>query len=69
MGKGANGALALLLLWIAFAAFFVSFHPGGLVLADGTAAQNPRDVIVWFMQRIAGGPNSMPTAPGTSGGT
>lgn len=54
MGKGAAGALALLLMWIAFVCFFVAFHPGGIEV-NGHSAQNPRDVILWFMQRIARG--------------
>ncbi len=57
MGKGAAGAMALLLLWIAFACFFVAFHPGGLVMSSGTPARNPRDVIIWFMERITTGPS------------
>lgn len=55
MGQGAAGALALVLIWVAFIAFFVAFHPGGLTLANGQSAQNPRDVILWLMQRVAGG--------------
>lgn len=62
MGKNAAGALALVLLWLAFAAFFVAFHPGGLEL-NGHAAQNPRDVVLWFMQRAAkGAPPSTDTS-------
>jgi hypothetical protein len=51
MSKGVSGAIALLLLWMAFAAFFVAFHPGGIKLADGTPAQNPRDVLLYFIQQ------------------
>lgn len=54
MGEGANGALGLLLMWIAFVCFFVAFHPGGLEV-NGHKAQNPVDVIIWLMQRIATG--------------
>jgi hypothetical protein len=39
---------------MSFACFFVAFHPGGLRINDH-AAQNPRDVILWFMQRAATG--------------
>jgi hypothetical protein len=55
MGAGASGALALILFWVAFICFFAAFHPGGIKLADGTPAQNPRDVILWLMQRVASG--------------
>jgi hypothetical protein len=58
--------MALLLLWIAFACFFVAFHPGGLVLDNGTQAQNPRDVILWFMERISEGPQLSQQTAGTS---
>ena len=63
MSHGAAGALGLILLWVAFAAFFVAFHPGGLKIGD-RAAQNPQDVILWFIRRAAqGAPSS------DSGGT
>lgn len=74
MGRNAAGALALLLLWLAFASFFVAFHPGGLVLSGGQKAQNPRDVILWFIQRAATGStttgtgtDSTVTNPGSTG--
>jgi len=57
MGKGAAGAIALILLWVAFASFFVAFHPGGITV-NGHPAQNPRDVILWLMQRFATGTKS-----------
>jgi uncharacterized spore protein YtfJ len=40
---------------MAFVAFFVAFHPGGIKLADGTPAQNPRDVILYLIQKMTGG--------------
>lgn len=55
MSKGVAGALGLILLWLAFVAFFVAFHPGGIKLADGTPAQNPRDVILYMIQKMTGG--------------
>jgi hypothetical protein len=55
MGKGVAGAFGLILLWLAFVAFFVAFHPGGIKLADGTPAQNPRDVVIYLIQRLTGG--------------
>jgi hypothetical protein len=74
MGKGAAGAMALVLLWIAFASFFVAFHPGGLVMSNGNRAQNPRDVIIWFMERITEGPSvsqrvATPQASGATSAT
>jgi hypothetical protein len=62
VNKGAAGALALILLWVAFAAFFVAFHPGGIrdnmFKSDknplGTA-RNPRDVLIWLIKRGAEG--------------
>lgn len=45
MSKGARFALALLLFWIAFACFYVAFHPGGLLIpgADPDADPNADD--------------------------
>ena len=54
MGKQAAGALALILLWIGLVSYFVAFHPGGIEI-NGHAAQNPRDVLLWLMQRLAQG--------------
>jgi hypothetical protein len=69
MGKGAAGAMALVLLWLAFASFFVAFHPGGLILQSGQPAKNPRDVIIWFMERISVGPSlSQQTATSAAAG-
>jgi hypothetical protein len=64
VNKGATGALALILLWIAFASFFVAFHPGGIrdpSFVDpknnpAGLARNPRDVLIWLMKRAAQGP-------------
>jgi hypothetical protein len=63
VNKGTSGALALILLWVAFASFFVAFHPGGIrdpMFANdknpnGTAS-NPRDVILWLIKRAISGP-------------
>jgi len=54
MSQSAAGAVALLLLWLAFACFFIAFHPGGIEV-NGHPARNPRDVILWFMQRVSHG--------------
>ena len=68
MNKSAGGALALILLWVAFAAFFVAFHPGGIsdpMFVTPTNpkgyARNPVDVITWLIKRATQGasaPNS-----------
>lgn len=62
MNKGVTGALALILLWVAFAAFFVSFHPGGItdpMFVTETnpkgQARNPRDVLLWLIKRATQG--------------
>ena len=62
MNKSAGGALALILLWVAFACFFVAFHPGGIsdpmfVTKDNPQgyARNPVDVIVWLIKRATQG--------------
>lgn len=77
MNKGAQGALALILLWVAFASFFVAFHPGGIrdpmfVTTDNPngVARNPRDVIIWLIKRAAQGPQqAAPTGSGTTAST
>jgi hypothetical protein len=62
MSKGTTGALALILLWVAFAAFFVAFHPGGIrddmfKSKDNPQgnAHNPRDVLIWLIKRATAG--------------
>jgi len=63
VNKGVSGALALILLWVAFASFFVAFHPGGIrdqmfVNKDNPSGQasNPRDVLIWLIKRAIQGP-------------
>jgi hypothetical protein len=60
MSKGAAGAIALILLWVSFASFFVAVHPGGITI-NGHPAQNPRDVIMWLIQRLSKGVATGPT--------
>ena len=62
MNKGVSGALALILLWVAFAAFFVSFHPGGITDPSFITetnpkgqARNPVDVLLWLIKRATQG--------------
>jgi hypothetical protein len=64
MGQGASGALALILFWLAFICFYVAFHPGGIQV-NGHPAQNPRDVILWLMQRVTQGAPDIPTKDAT----
>lgn len=62
MSKGVAGAIALLLFWMAFASWFVAFHPGGLQISDENGkpvyAQNPRDVFLYFVNRWTQGTNT-----------
>lgn len=77
MNKSAGGALALILLWVAFAAFFVAFHPGGIsdpmfVTSSNPKgyARNPVDVITWLIKRATQGPSaSSSNAPTTDAST
>lgn len=57
-------ALGIALLWLAGMAFFVAFHPGGVVMPDGSAAKNPSDIIKYTMQQAKSG-----KVGGKSGGT
>ena len=74
MNKSAGGALALILLWVAFAAFFVAFHPGGItdpmfVTSSNPKgyARNPVDVITWLIKRATQGPSAASSdAPATT---
>lgn len=66
MGKNAAGAFGLVLMWVAFVCLFFAFHPGGVKI-NGHAAQNPRDVILWLMQRLATGQTPADTVSDTSG--
>lgn len=74
MNKGAAGGLALILLWVAFAAFFVSFHPGGItdpMFVTSTNpkgyARNPVDVLLWLIKRATQGPQTASSPAATSG--
>lgn len=49
--------MGLLILWLAFACFFVAFHPGGIHV-NGRLAQNPSDVFKYLMQRVTSMGNS-----------
>jgi hypothetical protein len=57
VNKGVAGAIAVILLWLAFVSFYVAFHPGGItspMFADKTnnptgQARNPRDVFLYFI--------------------
>jgi hypothetical protein len=73
MNNGTSGALALILLWVAFAAFFVSFHPGGIrdpmfVTPDNPQgyARNPPDVIIWMIKRAISGSSATTASADTA---
>lgn len=53
MSHSARFAISLVILWIAFACFFVAFHPGG-VMINGRPAQNPADIMKYGMQKMSG---------------
>jgi hypothetical protein len=62
MSKGVYGAFGLVLLWLAFVALFVAFHPGGLrseLFKDTNnpngLARNPRDVVLYFVNKWTSG--------------
>lgn len=61
MSQSVRFAIALVVLWLAFASFFVAFHPGGLQV-NGKPAQNPTDVFKYLIQRMAN-----PSTGGTAG--
>lgn len=48
-------AIGIALLWAAGVAFFVAFHPNGVVLPDGKPAKNPSDVLKYLMWKARGG--------------
>jgi hypothetical protein len=73
MSKGVAGATALVLLWIAFVAFYVALHPGGIrstsFVSDDNPnglAQNPRDVIIYFIQQLTQGNQQENSATNTT---
>jgi hypothetical protein len=63
MSKGVYGAFGLVLLWMAFASFFIAFHPGGLrspMFVDPQKnptglARNPRDALLYFIEKLTTG--------------
>lgn len=63
MSGNARFAIALVVLWFAFACFFVAFHPGGIQV-NGQPAQNPSDVFKYAVQHIAN-----PSQSGSGGST
>lgn len=71
MSKGVAGAIAVILLWIGFVAFYVAFHPGGItspMFVDKTnnpngAARNPRDVMLYFIELWSKGIQTTPVTP------
>ncbi len=62
MSRGVAGAIAVILLWLSLASFFVAFHPGGIrsdtFKSDNNPqgyARNPRDVFLYFVGKISAG--------------
>lgn len=72
MSKAVSGAIAVILLWIAFVSFYVAFHPGGITSPmfqdpqnnpEGQA-RNPRDVFLYFVELWSKGINTgQPVTP------
>jgi hypothetical protein len=48
MGDGARLAVAILILFVAMVAFFFAFHPHGVANPDGSAVNNPGDILKWM---------------------
>jgi hypothetical protein len=48
MGDGARLAIAILILFVAMVAFFFAFHPHGVANPDGSAVNNPGDILKWM---------------------
>lgn len=48
-------ALGTLLMWLAGLAFFVAFHPNGVVMPDGKPAKNPADILKYMIFEARGG--------------
>jgi hypothetical protein len=71
VSKGVAGAIAVILLWISFVAFYVAFHPGGITspMFKDTQnphgyARNPRDVLLYFIDLWSKGINQQgPVTP------
>lgn len=59
--------MAIILLWIAGAGFFVAFHPNGVTDPDGKEAKNPSDVLKYFMLKARGGSGGSPSGFGGGG--
>jgi len=70
MSDGTRFALALVILWLAGVALFVAFHPGGIKI-DGKPANNPVDILKYFIQLANTGQqdttgNPAPDVPATT---
>jgi hypothetical protein len=61
-------AIGIALLWIAGVAFFVAFHPNGVVMPDGNPAKNPQDVLKYLMWKARGGGEGGDSSGQQSGG-
>jgi hypothetical protein len=65
VNDGTKFALALVILWLAGVALFVAFHPGGISV-NGQPAQNPADVIRYFITLAGKGKTTPDTSDGSS---
>lgn len=65
MNNGTQFAVALILFWISGVSFFVAFHPGGIKVG-GRPAQNPADVLRYFIELANKGSAEASTPPGVS---
>lgn len=67
MSDGTFFAIAIVLFIIAMLMLFVAFHPGGItdpaLQSDQNKegiAQNPKDVVIYFMNRLNAGEGAVP---------
>lgn len=54
MGDGSRLAVAILVLFLAMVAFFFAFHPHGVANPDGSAVNNPGDILKWMFGVFSG---------------
>lgn len=57
MNDATKLAIGILLVWVAGMAFFVAFHPNGVIMPSGEQAKSPADIIKFAMWKARGGGN------------